>query len=260
MRLICPNCDAQYEVADDVIPTSGRDVQCSNCGHVWFEHRKEHTPRDASETAAADVEHDAPTGDQDGPGPVRRELDPKVADILREEAALESKARARSAAPLESQPDLGLDAAAPVEVRPASTAQPFVRDEIAKRETATSPSTPDPAPRRDRLPDIEDINSTLRTADATGLDPVPDDALAYNPPPEGGSGFRRGFSLMLVLAACLISVYALAPQIAQSMPQADPYLSAYVAQVDTARTWLDARVSVVLSWLDAVASGTGDST
>jgi len=37
MRLICPNCGAQYEVAEDVIPEGGRDVQCSNCGHTWFE-------------------------------------------------------------------------------------------------------------------------------------------------------------------------------------------------------------------------------
>ena len=37
MRLICPNCGAQYEVPDDVIPSGGRDVQCSNCGHTWLE-------------------------------------------------------------------------------------------------------------------------------------------------------------------------------------------------------------------------------
>ena len=37
MRLICPNCGAQYQISDDVIPTGGRDVQCSNCGHTWFE-------------------------------------------------------------------------------------------------------------------------------------------------------------------------------------------------------------------------------
>lgn len=37
MRLICPNCGAQYEVAADAIPENGRDVQCSNCGHTWFE-------------------------------------------------------------------------------------------------------------------------------------------------------------------------------------------------------------------------------
>ncbi|SFK83778.1 zinc-ribbon domain-containing protein [Shimia haliotis] len=37
MRLICPNCGAQYEVPDDVIPAEGRDVQCSNCGDTWFQ-------------------------------------------------------------------------------------------------------------------------------------------------------------------------------------------------------------------------------
>lgn len=37
MRLICPNCDAQYEVSADAIPEAGRDVQCSACGHTWFQ-------------------------------------------------------------------------------------------------------------------------------------------------------------------------------------------------------------------------------
>lgn len=37
MRLICPNCDAEYEVDASVIPEGGRDVQCSNCGHFWFQ-------------------------------------------------------------------------------------------------------------------------------------------------------------------------------------------------------------------------------
>lgn len=37
MRLICPNCSAQYEIDGSMIPDEGRDVQCSNCGHTWFE-------------------------------------------------------------------------------------------------------------------------------------------------------------------------------------------------------------------------------
>ncbi len=37
MRLVCPNCDARYEVPDDAIPDGGRDVQCSACGHAWFQ-------------------------------------------------------------------------------------------------------------------------------------------------------------------------------------------------------------------------------
>jgi|GEM_PF-2410973 len=37
MRLICPSCVAQYEIDEDVIPSEGRDVQCANCGHTWFQ-------------------------------------------------------------------------------------------------------------------------------------------------------------------------------------------------------------------------------
>jgi predicted Zn finger-like uncharacterized protein len=37
MRLVCPKCVAQYEVDDNAIPESGRDVQCASCGHTWFQ-------------------------------------------------------------------------------------------------------------------------------------------------------------------------------------------------------------------------------
>ncbi len=53
MRLICPNCGAQYEVPDDVIPAEGRDVQCSNCGDTWFQSHP-----DARPVAEPDADHD----------------------------------------------------------------------------------------------------------------------------------------------------------------------------------------------------------
>lgn len=63
MRLICPNCGAQYEVPDEAIPESGRDVQCSNCGHTWFERpgesldaEDEPWPEDRSEEEAVAAE------------------------------------------------------------------------------------------------------------------------------------------------------------------------------------------------------------
>ena len=59
MRLICPNCDAQYEVPDEVIPTSGRDVQCSNCGQTWFQHHADHMPEEEDE----DLDYAAPAQD-----------------------------------------------------------------------------------------------------------------------------------------------------------------------------------------------------
>lgn len=41
MRITCPNCGAQYEVDDALIPETGRDVQCSSCGKGWFQSRQE---------------------------------------------------------------------------------------------------------------------------------------------------------------------------------------------------------------------------
>lgn len=70
MRLICPNCGAQYEIADTVIPPEGREVECSNCTHIWFQARS------------------APEA------PVR-ELAPSALSILREEAARELAERRR---------------------------------------------------------------------------------------------------------------------------------------------------------------------
>lgn len=37
MRLSCPGCGAQYEVEGAAIPGEGREVQCSACGHTWFQ-------------------------------------------------------------------------------------------------------------------------------------------------------------------------------------------------------------------------------
>lgn len=68
MRLVCPNCAAQYNVDDRVIPPGGRDVQCSNCGQTWFQTGAERprvrpagTPPAAEPPAAAPPEMPAAT-------------------------------------------------------------------------------------------------------------------------------------------------------------------------------------------------------
>lgn len=107
MRLICPNCGAQYEVPPEAVPPAGRDVQCSACQHVWFEKGPpprllnpqpwEEVPRvegdDEEEDDLADL-RDAPPP---MPAPLRR-VDPEVSRILREEAEREARARAEEAA------------------------------------------------------------------------------------------------------------------------------------------------------------------
>ena len=94
MRLVCPNCDAKYEVPEDAIPETGRDVQCANCGHAWFQMRR-----------VAEV---APV-----PAPVAA---PPVAPA--------APVAAPVAAPIPPAPEPVVEAAAPVIVEPEPEPEP----------------------------------------------------------------------------------------------------------------------------------------
>ncbi|MEO0390104.1 MAG: zinc-ribbon domain-containing protein [Pseudomonadota bacterium] len=263
MRLVCPNCDAQYEVPVEVIPTDGRDVQCSNCGQTWFQHHPDHPPAQPPEP-----EPEAPPPPTDA---APRDIDPAVADILRAEA--EAETRARAAESLESQPELGLDTAP--DAMAAQDPAPPPRDEATQRADdartrmarmrgeQTADDVPEPpaaaaaaaalGSRRDLLPDIEEINSTLRSTtdrrSAASADGTPLPKAQTN-----RRAFRRGFALSLMIAALALVLYAMAPRIIEEMPQAEAPLTAYTSQIDAARLWLDGQVTRFLTWLDSMAT------
>lgn len=260
MRLICPNCDAQYEVDDSAIPETGRDVQCSNCGNAWFQER-ERRPEDATADLYREPEEPAPApvpeaiaqgevdedddDERDAPDtqapPVKRALDESILSVLREEAEREIAARRAEATGVEVQGDLGLPP--PVKASVAAVAPPKpdageetprVNRRIAAMKGQKLPPEK-PAARRDLLPDIEEINSSLRPNDQAKMaadDNLPDLTVR-------SSGFKSGFALMLLLAVILVALYVMAPQISQQIPGAAEVMTSYVAAVDEARLWLD---------------------
>jgi len=271
MRLICPNCGAEYEVPAEVIPAEGRDVQCSACATTWFQAHPDHdqgladeidapslepvaAPPEQDEAASADhADSDpAPNEDEQMPAPARRELDANISDVLREEAEFEAAARAADEnQALESQPDLGLDTAAEGETeRRARERMARLRGEDVPPEVAVANAKAAAGSRRDLLPDIEEINSTLRSAE--------DRQVAHEPnrpaPVRKKRGFRRGFMTMVFIAILMAVAYIFAPEIAKQVPQADPYLSTFVTYVDEARTWLDGQLQSLAKWLDTMAA------
>ena len=286
MRLICPNCDAQYEVPDEVMPLSGRDVQCSNCGQTWFQHHPDFMPLDEEDggrlstvtAAVSQPDEDTPKVNaapadtpaepaQPAPAPVppaappRKQLDPSVADILRQEAEAEQEARRRrQAEPLESQPELGLqEADHPSEsdrAQQAKVRMSRLRGEAQPSVAETNAAAAAVASRRELLPDIEEINSTLRTGSERRTIPNAGGDAAQ-PEPQKRSGFSRGFVLIVLLASVLVLLYVFSPQISEAVPALRPYLASYVAQVDNGRQWLDGALQVSLQWLDARASQSG---
>lgn len=273
MRLVCPNCSAQYEVPDNVIPEGGRDVQCSNCGHTWFQRHPDDDPglaEDLNEPQEAERwDPDVPEEDEDwedeaedivvAPPPPKRELDPKVAGILREEAEREKRART-GADPLESQPELGLENA-PTEDEEARRARE-ARERMA-RMRGEDPDGPSDATasgsRRELLPDIDEINSKLRAssdrqadADDTPAEPEPD----YQEIARKG-GFSRGFLFAIIVAAFLIAGYVFAPQISAAVPAAQPTVDLYVGIVDGLRASLNQAVANVLTKLGSLGGEAG---
>lgn len=353
MRLICPNCDAQYEVADGTIADAGRDVQCSNCGHAWFQlppeleaereaeealvgkpapaaakadpanarpnpsddwqPAKEQVPRkvaqdahpveavsprpeaakaavpttdSASEDAAfaaalgaalGAAEEDKAVAAQEpdaGAAPqkdesdlrraeianssapsqpvaaVRKPLDDSLKAVLREEAERETAVRrSQTPRPLETQADLGL--------QETTGAAKAVRDRLA-RLRGQEPEPDDaskPAARRDLLPDIEEINSTLR---ASSENRSGDEAVMASTDADGAAsntGFRSGFSLMLLIAVVLIAAYVAAPKIVQQFPASEGAMDSYVLGVDAARAWLDNAMRKAIAGLQNLTGG-----
>jgi predicted Zn finger-like uncharacterized protein len=233
MRLTCPACGAVYDVPDDAIPVTGREVECSDCGAVWLARKPAGTeaerPADnrfAIERALAfavtaekaapeaqiprnstpdDLASDEDEDDETSPtspaaAPKRRPLDDSILRILREEAERETRARAAERTPVEIQPDLGLTVAQPGP--PSPIVPPPPQPEAKPRTPAprSAPAPDSPAPSRDR--------------------------------------FGTGFLLAIGLSAAALYTYVAAPGIATEFPGLAPVLTHYVSFVDSLRLWL----------------------
>lgn len=279
MRLICPNCGAQYEVPDEVVAESGRDVQCSNCGDTWFQTHPDHphetapeAPAEADDTAETE-EFDEPDWvevDEDGEAddltatpaeetPSRRELDPEIASVLREEASREKQARAAEKGGLEMQPDLGLDGAHDDSNRRSDQA----KARMARLRGVSSPQADpaedediDPATRRGLLPDIDDVNSTIASAQpAVREDLSARDGSRVATPERSTGGFRRGLRLAVLLAILATAVYIFSPQIAETIPATADPLVTYVETVNGWRAQLNEAVAPLVAQVQEMIGG-----
>jgi predicted Zn finger-like uncharacterized protein len=233
MRLTCPNCNAQYEVDERVIPQNGRDVQCSACGNTWYQYPMEV----ALQMRAAELDDD---DDEDLPAPrdgagraATPRIDQTVLDVLREEAEREMSERQRSRAALETQGDLGL-VTAPQRSKAAPSriyGEPDPEAPSSQQATVDEPSAAPAPARRNLLPDIEELTSSLEPGSQAREEDEADGGNESAP----DRGFRRGVSTVMMIALALVLVYVLAPTIATYIPAAEGVLRGYVTMIDGLR-------------------------
>lgn len=259
MRLVCPKCASKYEVPDDAIPKAGRDVQCGNCGHGWFQTNEGSVPaakspvvsaavaaaaeaktRRANQAAeavkAADESVKPPAPNALAPvvdpvadaalaaalaDPPPPRVDEKVLAILREEAEREAKARRGEPLPPEGPTERGVaPTPSPVHAEKPSVAAPAVDDS---------------------LPNVDAINSTLRSE----TDSKAKQRTKNRTHREGG--FLPGFLSVVAVAVVAVGVYVYAGPLSDMVPAlADP-LADYVAVVNDLRTSVDNIIRSVAS-------------
>jgi predicted Zn finger-like uncharacterized protein len=258
MRLSCPNCDAEYEVDDSAIPAEGRDVQCSNCATTWFQVsavEQAKLDNDGFEHEPAEEGEDEEEDDFEPPEAAiqRSSVDPEALDVIHEEVARETQAREADLAGIETQTDLGLDnigetVRESISEQASDTAE-AVEDNFDDLDPA--PQRDDPSTKRELLPDIEEINSTL----AGTPDPVHEPELAETPVnliARRRRGFRIGFGFMLLLSAILLAFYVNGSNIAERFPDYSEPLARYASFVDGIRVWLDRTAQTLVERLTAM--------
>lgn len=216
-----------------MLPAEGREVQCSACGHVWFQEAPGTAVRSTQAPAAGYLAQPDPVPEQHTPAsdsapraaePAPKPVDEEVLSVLRDEAAYEAEQRAREAEHLESQPELGLLDEAPW---PRSDEDPLREDPPVHDRTEAAPAHPD-------LPDIDDISETLEPVGATRKSGTPDTDLPATQATRKRS-FMGGMLIPIALALILTAIYLAAPELADLVPALEPALSGYVGLVDSAR-------------------------
>ena len=137
---------------------------------------------------------------------------------------------------------------------------------MARMRSAQTETPPPPAAaaaaaaassRRELLPDIDEINQTLRSSSERRAVETPQGRA---PIQDTGGGFGRGFVTVLVIVILLATLYVFAPRLAAMVPALEAPLAAYTEAVDGARLWLDRQVTGLLTSLDGMSSEAAPET
>ena len=196
MLIKCPNCNAQYEVPNDIIPAAGRDVQCSSCSKTWFVTSlsgKKSTKDKVSKYESLEKGNLSKfeTTESFLTDKSNKEVDRDVLEILREEADREIQARLRE----------------------------------GDGEDPTKKLSNKKAINKKALPDNIEIGTTL--------DEAPDTSATIKGPikPKIISG-KIGFIIGLVVIVLCWAIYTYDASITQSVPQTAIYIDIFKSYVD----------------------------
>ncbi|MCH8167325.1 MAG: zinc-ribbon domain-containing protein [Proteobacteria bacterium] len=276
IEIVCPSCQARYQLPDGSIGPDGRKVSCSSCSHKWRANAE-------GAVAAASTPVAEPK-----PEPVAEPKPEPVAEPEPETVA-ESASMAAVAAP-------GDESAAFSPPPPAAAGDR--KDQMAAiRQMLTdlkdsADAAPEPVPesrpepvaptptmrKRDEDEDIDALKSRIDGVDKLGRTKKGEAAPSgYNAAKlrrlhekrakklqrsrerrKKSGAFLTGFTLMAMVTATMVGLYVLQPQIIDASPRMKPALTEYVVTVDRYRVELNEKTAEWRAWLTERIGALGD--
>lgn len=249
IEIVCPSCGARYQVPDESIGPDGRNVTCSSCSHKWRAYREapaetaeaaESPPAAAEEAAAEEAAAEEaaaappPSGREEQMDTIRRMLD----ELKRTE---------------ESGPDPDAATAAARPSRPEQAARRRDDDdELADEDLDADPLkaritrlTKDGRPGKEAARMANYDAAKLRKKHERRARQL---QRAKERKRRSGA-FVTGFTLVAAVAATMVGLYVLHPQIVASSPQMGPAMNQYVVTVDRYRVVLDEATAGWQAWI-----------
>ncbi|MGU9962503.1 MAG: zinc-ribbon domain-containing protein [Candidatus Halichondribacter symbioticus] len=257
MRLSCPNCTVEYEIADELAPKSGRTMHCSNCAHVWMHYppllltdpldedegakpkssktqevkkpKRSQTTKSPKTRAKSTNQTASVTGEAEEPM-----SSDQIVEILRDEAQYAKSVRQTTAEKPGQKP-------AQTTAAPKGAKAPIIKGSGIKTTPPIHfimPSEPqeEQQDKPSRKPQKKNTKATGKADETDGFDPLTtplqtspygdtDPPLAPNDQRIFFAGFQVGLCVVLLMAA----LYTFDTQIAAFLPSTTPILADYTA-------------------------------
>ena len=256
MRLSCPNCTVEYEIADELAPKSGRTMHCSNCAHVWMHYppllltdpldedegakpkspktqevkkpKRSQTTKSPKTRAKSTNQTASVTGEAEEPM-----SSDQIVEILRDEAQYAKSVRQTTAqkpaqttaAPKGAKSPIikgsGIKTTPPIHFIMPSEPQEEQQDKSSRKPPRKNTKTTGKA---DETDGFDPLTTPLQTSPYGDTDPP----LAPNDQRIFFAGFQVGLCVVLLMAG----LYTFDAQIATFLPSTTPILADYTAFIE----------------------------
>ena len=274
IEIVCPSCQARYQLPEGSIGPEGRKVSCSSCSHKW------RASVEGAESAPLQPVPEQPEPEQPAPeqyAPVSASPVPATEEDAKDAsmaavAASGAAAVAQSPLPPAATGDREEQMAAIRQMLADLKEGADAATEIEPEPTPKEPVAPPPSMRRRAEDDEEErdaLKSRIDELDKTGRAAKGEAATSgYDPAKlrrmhekrakklqrsrerkKKSGAFLTGFTLVALVTATMVGLYVLRPQIVTTAPQMGPALNEYVVTIDRYRVDMNEATTEWKAWL-----------